>query len=94
MKVKLHLNYLTDGQIAKVKGSLDFIGINVLTAFYVYDADYYVIDDRLGYYLDWRVNVTSIERFKPHHNNNNNNTRFKGLGFVYDLFSVFGLGFI
>ena len=82
----------TDDQIAKVKGSLDFIGINVLTGFYVYDADYYAIDDRLSYYLDWRVNVTGIDRFKPHHHNNN--IKFKGLGSVYDLFNVFGLGLI
>ena len=83
----------TDDQIAKVKGSLDFIGLNIQTGFYVYETDYYEIDGRLSYYLDWRVNVTGIDRFEPHNNNDNN--KFKGLGFVYTIYlKVLGLGFI
>ena len=51
----------TEEQIAKVKGSLDFIGVNFLTAFYAYDFDFSTIDDRLSYYLDWKVNVTGMD---------------------------------
>jgi hypothetical protein len=48
----------TDDEIAKVNGSLDFIGLNIQTAFYVYDTDFYEFEDRQCYYLDWHVNVT------------------------------------
>jgi beta-glucosidase len=54
------LPVFTQEEIAKVNGSLDFIGVNIITGFYVYDADFYEIDSRLCYFLDWHVNVTGM----------------------------------
>ena len=59
-RVGLRLPNFTAEEIAKVNGSLDFIGLNIQTAFYVYDKDYYTdaVEDKKCYYLDWGVDVT------------------------------------
>ena len=50
----------TAEEIAKVNGSLDFIGLNVQTAFYTYAKNFYdgAPEDKMCYYLDWGVDVT------------------------------------
>jgi beta-glucosidase len=50
----------TAEEIAKVNGSLDFIGLNVQTAFYTYDKDFYTDapEDNTCYYLDWGADTT------------------------------------
>ena len=60
-RVGLRLPNFTAEEIAKVNGSLDFIGLNIQTAFYVYDKDYYegASEDKKCYYLDWGIDVTS-----------------------------------
>eukprot|EP00250_Pteridium_aquilinum_P021665 c25193_g1_i2 orf=594-1838(-) len=50
-------NFTTE-EMAKIQGSLDFIGLNIQTAIYVYDYDFYLTQSELCYYLDWKVNIT------------------------------------
>jgi hypothetical protein len=57
----------TAEEIAKVNGSLDFIGLNVQTAFYTYNKDFYTdaSEDKKCYYLDWGADVTSEREGVP-----------------------------
>ena len=54
------LPQFTSEQIAKVNGSIDFVGINIITAFYAYDYNYYETEypDTLSYYLDPQAGLT------------------------------------
>ncbi|KAH7420606.1 hypothetical protein KP509_13G014300 [Ceratopteris richardii] len=51
---------LSSEESAKVKGSVDFIGLNVITAFYVYEYDFYEEDypNTTCYYLDPKAAMT------------------------------------
>ncbi|KAH7440524.1 hypothetical protein KP509_04G111500 [Ceratopteris richardii] len=48
----------TAEQIAQLNGSLDFIGLNIQTALYGFETDFYVTQNKTCYYLDWRTDVT------------------------------------
>ena len=52
----------TTEQIAKVNGSIDFVGLNIVTAFYAYNYNYYESDypDILSYYLDPQAALTGM----------------------------------
>ncbi|KAI5064375.1 hypothetical protein GOP47_0021045 [Adiantum capillus-veneris] len=56
--VGTRLPNFTAEQLEKINGSLDFIGINIQTAFYVYDTNFYLTQNETCYYLDWQANVT------------------------------------
>ncbi|KAH7438068.1 hypothetical protein KP509_05G103700 [Ceratopteris richardii] len=55
----------TDEQIAKINGSLDFIGINVQTALYAFDANFYLTQNKSCYYLDSYANLTGYRDGVP-----------------------------
>eukprot|EP00250_Pteridium_aquilinum_P014750 c22177_g1_i2 orf=188-1795(+) len=57
----------TSEQIAKVKGSIDFLGLNVITAFYAYDYDFYATKypDIRSYYLDAKAGTTGYRDGVP-----------------------------
>ncbi|KAH7440516.1 hypothetical protein KP509_04G111200 [Ceratopteris richardii] len=48
----------TAEQIAQLNGSLDFIGLNIQTALYGFETDFYLTQNKTCYYLDWKTNVT------------------------------------
>ncbi|MCO5582750.1 hypothetical protein L7F22_036649 [Adiantum nelumboides] len=56
--VGARLPNFTAEQLQKINGSLDFVGINIQTAFYVFDTNFYVTQNEKCYYLDWQANVT------------------------------------
>ncbi|MCO5563468.1 hypothetical protein L7F22_017110 [Adiantum nelumboides] len=48
----------TAEQLQKINGSLDFVGVNIQTAFYAFDANFYLTQNETCYYLDWQANFT------------------------------------
>ncbi|MCO5605319.1 hypothetical protein L7F22_059501 [Adiantum nelumboides] len=61
------LPVFTPDEIAKVNGSIDFLGLNVVTAFYVYDYNYYKdkYPDVKSYYLDPQAATTGVKDGVP-----------------------------
>lgn len=59
------LPVFTDEELAKVKGSLDFIGLNIQAAYYAFERNFYEVEVEKCYYLDWMVNVTGYRDGVP-----------------------------
>ncbi|MCO5557430.1 hypothetical protein L7F22_010994 [Adiantum nelumboides] len=57
-RVGSRLPTFTDAEIIKIQGSLDFIGLNIQTAYYAFDNDFYLTEDEKCYYLDGGADVT------------------------------------
>ncbi|KAI5081692.1 hypothetical protein GOP47_0001435 [Adiantum capillus-veneris] len=57
-RVGSRLPSFTAEEMSKIQGSLDFIGLNIQTASYVYERDFYLTQDEECYYLDWGVDIT------------------------------------
>lgn len=60
-RVGSRLPNFTTEEMSKIQGSLDFIGLNIQTALYVFDEDFYLTQDEKCYYLDWGTNVTGVK---------------------------------
>ncbi|MCO5595517.1 hypothetical protein L7F22_049562 [Adiantum nelumboides] len=56
--VGARLPNFTAEQLQKLNGSLDFVGINVQTALYAFDTNFYLTQNEKCYYLDWQTNFT------------------------------------
>ncbi|KAH7440519.1 hypothetical protein KP509_04G111300 [Ceratopteris richardii] len=55
----------TTEQIAQLNGSLDFIGINIQTASYGFETDFYLTQNKTCYYLDSKTNLTGYRDGVP-----------------------------
>ncbi|MCO5563469.1 hypothetical protein L7F22_017111 [Adiantum nelumboides] len=56
--VGARLPNFTAEQLQKLNGSLDFVGINIQTALYAFDTNFYLTQNEKCYYLDWQTNFT------------------------------------